>query len=475
MSLTCRARNRSGESTAHSHSTKQIPYSAAAAAAAMSSEDVVRFHFASHEVSILRRMNQLRLEERFCDVTIVAERLRFPGHRVVLAACSPFLRDQFHMNPSREVQVFPMTGAQAVQRLLLSCYTGTLEFPFRDILDYLTAASCLQMEHVVEKCRQSLSPRIGPRLPLPPTTGPDERERPATPQIASSSERDGPWGEAGEAVKLERELGGQQPQPRPRPRPLGSVGGGGGGGFGAPDQLRIRKVESLADCMAAEGSGLGPEPDPRIHSTVGSGGDGSGCHDDYPEAGTSGGPVGGAGPPYDMSEVLITGDFAEEDYESSASEDCRSGLYREEPGLAGSTQPGGSVTDEAAVAARCSECGADFEQREHLAAHMVTHRLYMCLLCGKVFKKNARLAQHINVHTGFKPYCCAVCGRTFTQKRSLKDHMNVHNGDAPHCCSYCDMRFTHYSTLRVHLRDQHGTTTTRNLDNKPTVISMVVP
>ncbi|XP_069775705.1 zinc finger and BTB domain-containing protein 12-like isoform X2 [Narcine bancroftii] len=406
----------------------------------MSSDDVVRFHFPNHEVSILQRMNQLRLEERFCDVTIVAERLRFPGHRVVLAACSPFLRDQFHMNPSREVQVFPMTGAQTVQRLLLSCYTGTLEFPFRDILDYLTAASCLQMEHVVEKCRQSLSPRIGPRLPASAAdeTGP---ERPGTPQIATSSERDGPWaGEAGEAVKLEGE-----PQ-RVAPAPAAA--------FGPADDLRIRKVESLADCMEEGAAGERSEPEPRIHSTV------SGAHD-YPEAG---------GAPYGMSEVLISDDFPEEDYESSASEDCRSGFYR-----GGGEEAPPAPADGADVEpARCPECASAFEQREHLAAHMVTHRLYMCLLCGKVFKKNARLAQHINVHTGFKPYCCAVCGRTFTQKRSLKDHMNVHNGDSPHCCNFCDMRFTHYSTLRVHLRDQHGKTTTRNLD-KPAEISMVVP
>ncbi|XP_059827099.1 zinc finger and BTB domain-containing protein 12-like isoform X2 [Hypanus sabinus] len=446
-----------------------------AAALAMASDDVVRFHFPNHEVSILQRMNQLRMEERFCDVTIVAERLRFPGHRVVLAACSPFLRDQFHMNPSREVEVFPMTGAQTVQRLLLSCYTGTLEFPFGDILDYLTAASCLQMEHVVEKCRQSLSPRIGPRLPPAPPgpspglggdeSGPDrdrdpDQERPCTPQIASSSERDGPWAEAGESVKLEQEQQ-QEPLPRPRPRPRPPAAS-----FGQADDLRIRKVESLADCMAP-GSGEGPEPDQRIHSTVGGGGagSGSGSHD-YPETG---------GAPYDMSEVLISDDFPEEDYESSASEDCRSGFYRgpEDP-ASHPLRPDGPEGP-GAEPVRCSECAAVFEQREHLAAHMVTHRLYMCLLCGKVFKKNARLAQHINVHTGFKPYCCAVCGRTFTQKRSLKDHMNVHNGDAPHCCNYCDMRFTHYSTLRVHLRDQHGKTTTRNLENRPAEISMVLP
>uniref|UniRef100_UPI00398EDA33 zinc finger and BTB domain-containing protein 12-like n=1 Tax=Pristiophorus japonicus TaxID=55135 RepID=UPI00398EDA33 len=465
----------------------------------MASDDVVRFQFPNHEVSVLKRMNQLRLEERFCDVTIVAERLRFPGHRVVLAACSPFLRDQFHMNPSQEVQVFPMTGAQIVRRLLLSCYTGALEFPFRDILDYLTAASCLQMEHVVEKCRQSLSPRIGP-----PVAGGEGR--PGTPQIATSSERaPEPWAEeeaaaatttmataAGPAacaptdeagVKLETEA----PPGRPDF----------GGGAGAED-ICIRKVESLADCMgpggpagrrapreagkaggAAEAAAAlnGLEADPRIHSTGGSGAE-------YPDSAA----------PYDMSEVMISDDFQEDDYESSASEDCRSAVgfsgsfyrlaeeqHQHQPPPPSPSSLLGRPAKEAGEAgepggpALCPACGAPFQHREHLAAHMVVHKLYMCLLCGKVFKKNARLTQHINVHTGFKPYCCAVCGRTFTQKRSLKDHMNVHNGASPHCCGFCDMRFTHYSTLRVHLRDQHGKATTRNADGKPAEISLVVP
>ncbi|XP_072331629.1 zinc finger and BTB domain-containing protein 26-like isoform X1 [Scyliorhinus torazame] len=443
----------------------------------MASDDVVRFHFPNHEVTILKKMNQLRMDERFCDVTIVADQLRFPGHRVVLAACSPFLRDQFHMNPSQEVQVFPMTGAQIVLRLLLSCYTGTLEFPFNDILDYLTAASCLQMEHVVEKCRQSLSPCIGPRVP--PAVGAEDR--PCTPQIATSSER------APDAERLASwEIGAAEEKGlrRTTADDVVKLESEQREDFGGAEDICIHKVESLADCMEGcpepvskrppTGGGTEPanglEPDPGIHSTVGGGAGG----------------FSDSNAPYDMSEVMISDEFQEEDYESSASEDCRSSgftgtFYRpgEEPpppptSLSGLGQ-GAKEGETPRSPGLCSECGAPFEHREHLAAHMVVHKLYMCLLCGKVFKKNARLAQHINVHTGFKPYCCAICGRTFTQKRSLKDHMNVHNGDSPHCCNYCDMRFTHYSTLRVHLRDQHGKTTTRNMENKPAEISLVVP
>ncbi|XP_069775706.1 zinc finger and BTB domain-containing protein 12-like [Narcine bancroftii] len=353
----------------------------------MASGKLLRFQFPEHEGSTLRRMNELRREEWFCDVTIVVGGLRFPAHRVVLAACSPFLRDRFHMDPSREVQVCPMAGAEVVLRLLLSCYTGALEFPFREIVDYLAAASCLQMEHVVEKCRQSLNPCVASLLV-------EEGDgRPSTPQMASSSSS------------------GRVPEPWP-------------GAEGAVKQEQDGHQPTL------------PEPDPRIHSTVGA---------------KAEEPAG--------AEV----ELPEEDDESSASD---------------SLQRGGEelLTPPEVKPARCSECPAAFEQREHLAAHMVTHRLYMCLLCGKVFKKNALLAQHINVHTGFKPHCCAVCGRTFTQKRSLKDHMNVHNGDAPHCCNYCDMRFTHYNTLRVHLRDLHGKTTTSNSsDSRLAEIKVVVP
>uniref|UniRef100_A0A8D0L971 Zinc finger and BTB domain containing 12 n=1 Tax=Sphenodon punctatus TaxID=8508 RepID=A0A8D0L971_SPHPU len=128
--------------------------------------ELLRFQLPGHEAATLRNMNQLRSEERFCDVTIVADSLKFRGHKVILAACSPFLRDQFLLNPSSELQVSLMHSAKIVADLLLSCYTGALEFAVRDIVNYLTAASYLQMEHVVEKCRNVLSQFIEPKISL---------------------------------------------------------------------------------------------------------------------------------------------------------------------------------------------------------------------------------------------------------------------------------------------------------------------
>ena len=60
--------------------------------------DLLRLCFHCHVDPLLQKMNVLRDEHRFCDVTLIlqgAPKLRFPGHRVVLAASSSFLRDQF--------------------------------------------------------------------------------------------------------------------------------------------------------------------------------------------------------------------------------------------------------------------------------------------------------------------------------------------------------------------------------------------
>lgn len=70
--------------------------------------DMVCFRLPGHSDAALRNMNSLREQRHFCDITIVAGgRQMFRGHKVVLAAGSAFLRDQFLLNPSAELQVWP--------------------------------------------------------------------------------------------------------------------------------------------------------------------------------------------------------------------------------------------------------------------------------------------------------------------------------------------------------------------------------
>lgn len=52
--------------------------------------------------------------------------------------------------------------------LLQSCYTGVLQFKPEEIVNYLTAASYLQMEHIVERCRGALKKYVQLKSPTPP-------------------------------------------------------------------------------------------------------------------------------------------------------------------------------------------------------------------------------------------------------------------------------------------------------------------
>ena len=64
------------------------------------------FRLPGHGDATLKHMNSLRSRQHFCDVTIVAsDNQTFRGHKVVLAACSPFLRDQFLLSPASKLQV----------------------------------------------------------------------------------------------------------------------------------------------------------------------------------------------------------------------------------------------------------------------------------------------------------------------------------------------------------------------------------
>lgn len=51
--------------------------------------------------------------------------------------------------------------------LLQSCYTGILQFSPEEIVNYLTAASYLQMEHIVERCRGALKKYMQLKNPSP--------------------------------------------------------------------------------------------------------------------------------------------------------------------------------------------------------------------------------------------------------------------------------------------------------------------
>ncbi|XP_016426910.1 zinc finger and BTB domain-containing protein 6-like isoform X2 [Sinocyclocheilus rhinocerous] len=477
--------------------------------------DMVSFRLPGHGDTALSNMNFLRTQQHFCDVTIVAGgRRMFRGHKVVLAACSVFLRDQFLMNPSSELQVSMLHSSAVVCELLQSCYTGMLQFSAKEIVNYLTAASYLQMEHVVEKCRGALSQYMQPRSCSPVVNVSTSNKSiqtvksedyPSMPVIVSvrGSDASGHFeGEDGpesdvfqvqindehqdpektsgaeeedrEAVVVlddhgQLDAGIEEPYMEGRAKGNGIGGAGrmwrrrhgehrGGRGRG----FKHRKRYTFKDRKLFGNYQDYQEHLPTPDETMGHFGadfqanqhlaDGT-VRIEYRPGEGQGEEIGSDGGPAQFSVEA-----------SSGEEGMGVGTHTNEHRAADESVAVVGSTSCVAGPVVCEQCGLAFSSTQDLAMHSLsTHRLYVCPCCGKHFSHFNILNRHMIVHRGVsKLHCCPLCHKTFTQKSTLCDHMNVHSGERPYVCAYCHVSFAHKSALRRHLMEQHGKTMPQN-------------
>ncbi|GLV45931.1 Meiotic central spindle [Carabus blaptoides fortunei] len=109
---------------------------------------------------------------------------------------------------------------------------------------------------------------------------------------------------------------------------------------------------------------------------------------------------------------------------------------------------------------KCSMCDKAFRSKIGLAQHEAKHTGqfdYACPTCGKGFQCKSYLIVHQRVHSDLKPYPCSTCGSNFKTKQSLLDHMNRHLGVKPFMCEVCGRGFITKGLCKSHQKVHSGT------------------
>ncbi|XP_070614860.1 zinc finger and BTB domain-containing protein 6 [Erythrolamprus reginae] len=395
--------------------------------------DVLHFQFEQQGDAVLQKMNLLRQQNLFCDVSIYIDDTEFHGHKVIFAACSTFMRDQFLLTQSQHVRITILQSAEVGRKLLLSCYTGALEVKKKELLKYLTAASYLQMVHIVEKCTEALSRYLEIDASVEGNGRGAEKCHSSDMELGSCPDKDCEIIEISadspasvdEHIKQEKgdiQQGLMSERKEVKSPEISTVEIG-----YKDDEICIFQMDSI-DVPSVDGE---PFPQPCTSSKT---------NLYFPETQHS---LINSTVESRMSEVAQFQSFG--------------GGENPEGGV-GATQADFPNSEEAGYNWRhqCPKCPRGFLHLENYLRHLKMHKLFLCLQCGKTFTQKKNLNRHIRGHMGIRPFQCMVCLKTFTAKSTLQDHLNIHSGDRPYKCHCCDMDFKHKSALKKHLTSVHG-------------------
>ncbi|KAM6939400.1 zinc finger and BTB domain-containing protein 37 isoform 1-T1 [Lycodopsis pacificus] len=437
--------------------------------------------------SVLSHLNQLRVQGRLCDIVVNVQGQSFRAHKVVLAASSPYFRDHMSLGQMSTVSLTVIRNPSVFEQLLSFCYTGRLCLQLADIISYLTAASFLQMQHIIDRCTQILE-GIHLKISLA-----DLDEDPREEEEAARGSRNSRTLEAAVRAGGHRAAG---------LRLLGTKGGGEACEAISPAEDTLSPPPTV-DHSGPEGTGpsgrTGKEPILRINRA------GQWYVETNSEPERTGSAEEGGG----MDRVRIKtermedwigagehqedGGAVEEGTAVMIDTSGRSTLVTAPGGPMGnrSAQPSSSVnetdrfspTGSVVVLAERQRAKSESPSRadelrqpssqgeEHASFDMGGYEDYLreqvgdrwyrynprltCIYCCKSFNQKGSLDRHMRLHMGITPFVCRICGKKYTRKDQLEYHIRKHTGNKPFHCHVCGKSFPFQAILNQHFRKNH--------------------
>ncbi|CAG9767301.1 unnamed protein product [Ceutorhynchus assimilis] len=117
-----------------------------------------------HTQKAFEIMNNMRKQKLLCDVTLVANSVEIPAHKMVLAACSPYFYAMFlSFEESRQDRiVIQEVDHFALELLVEYSYTSEIQVTEENVQVLLPAAHLLQLTDVRDACCDFLQAQLHP-------------------------------------------------------------------------------------------------------------------------------------------------------------------------------------------------------------------------------------------------------------------------------------------------------------------------
>ncbi|XP_021500018.1 zinc finger and BTB domain-containing protein 43 isoform X3 [Meriones unguiculatus] len=436
-----------------------------------------RVEFPDFSSTILQKLNQQRQQGQLCDVSIVVQGHIFHAHKAVLAASSPYFCDQVLLKNSRRIVLPDVMNPRVFENILLSSYTGRLVMPAPEIVSYLTAASFLQMWHVVDKCTEVLegNPTV---LCQKQCLGSDHQSPSSSNynslvesfELGSGGHTDFPKAQElrdgeNEEESTKDELSSQLTEHEYLPSNsstehdrLSTEMASQDGEEGASDSAEFHYTRPLYSkpSIMSHRRWIHVKPE-RLEQTW----EGMDVHATYDE--------------HQVTESINTmqtdhlvqpSDVEEEEFQivekkvEEFDEHTEESNYDEQVDFYGSSMEefsgervdGNLVGHKQEVVSYSENIEMVMgikEEGSHLG-FSAADKLYPCQ-CGKSFTHKSQRDRHMSMHLGLRPYGCSVCGKKFKMKHHLVGHMKIHTGIKPYECNICSKRFMWRDSFHRHV------------------------
>ena len=83
-------------------------------------------------------------------------------------------------------------------------------------------------------------------------------------------------------------------------------------------------------------------------------------------------------------------------------------------------------------------------------------KTFICELCGNAYSRTTGLKQHmISRHSTQRDFKCTECDKAFTNKNRLANHLRIHTGAKPFKCKICDYHSNRRDNVLLHCKKVH--------------------